>query len=112
MRLASLVADAPPRTSLASRKAITVALRAQRAKRRTITVAMKVVFAAATVGLTAPKWHLTDRLYSVAALSVWRFYQPRDALSRRCQVGSAAGRWQPTRHDDISEPVPWLPLPG
>lgn len=60
MRLASLVADAPPRASLASRKAITVALRAQRAKRRTITVAMKVVFAAASVGLTAPKWNSTD----------------------------------------------------
>jgi hypothetical protein len=33
-------------------------------------------------------------------------------FERRCQVGSAAGRWQPTRHDDISEPIPWLPLPG
>jgi hypothetical protein len=35
-----------------------------------------------------------------------------NAMDRRCQVGSAAGRWQPTRHDDVSEPVSRLSLPA
>ena len=36
---------------------------------------------------------------------------PEQRIERRCQVGDHCLKWQPHWHDDLAQPLAWLPLP-